>query len=316
MHRQERWEKIALITGVLLVLGYISGMGLEFSSLKWVMTAKGDWKVESSDAVSRTWMLFFLSTAILSVLPAFIFIPALIKTRNKEWPGWERGVSMRYAVYYFALYQVGYVVIQLVFTVFPQSLFAENSFGNLIESFLPQFMMAGIGLLLFYSRLHDIGFVRPVKGKQLILSIILCYIFTRFLLDYLITLPISNLFHFNLDSWREQQISGEVMQAKNIGLVTGVLEILFVGFFVPVAEEMMFRGVLQTVLVERFGAVIGVVGSSFLFAAIHVDPVLFPPLFTLGLMLGWLRHHHRSLWASVLFHALNNTITVCIYFFQ
>lgn len=142
------------------------------------------------------------------------------------------------------------------------------------------------------------------------------YLFSTFLLDSIITVPIADYFHFELDSWREEQISGEVIQARSVSWLAGIAQVLLVGLFVPIAEETMFRGVLQTALTGRFGAVLGILGSSLLFGVIHVDPVLFPPLFVMGLMLGFLRYYYGSIWAAVLFHSLNNTITVLIYFFQ
>lgn len=316
MNRQERWEKIAFYSAVLLLIGYVSSFVLEFSFLQWVATEDGKWRVESSDGMTLLGFFLFLSTIFFSIAPAFFYIPALLKTMRNEFPGWEAGVSGKYAMYYFALYQVACGLILLLYMFFPYPWFSEQSTLGFVEGFLPQCMMMLFALLLFRGRLHDIGFVRPIKGKQLFFTVILFYLFSTFLLDSMITVPIADYFNFELDSWREEQISGEVLQAKNNSIITGILEVLLVGLFVPIAEEVMFRGVLQTAIVRRFGALAGILGSSLLFGAIHVDPVLFPPLFMMGLMLGFLRHYYRSIWAAILFHALNNTITVLIYFFQ
>ncbi|MBN6187361.1 CPBP family intramembrane metalloprotease [Aneurinibacillus sp. BA2021] len=316
MNRKERWEKIAFYSAVLLLVGYVSSFLLEFSFLQWVATGDGKWRVESADDMSLAGFLFFISTIFFSIAPAFFYIPALLKTIRNEFPGWEAGVSGKYALYYFALYQVACGVILILYMLFPYPWFSEQSLLGFVEGFLPQCLMVVFALFLFGGRLQDIGFVRPVKVKQLLFTVIFFYLFSTFLLDTIITVPIADYFHFELDSWREEQISGEVLQAKSNSIVAGILEVLMVGLFVPVAEEVMFRGVLQTAIVRRFGAVAGVLGSSLLFGAIHVDPVLFPPLFAMGLMLGFLRHYYQSIWAAIFFHALNNTITVLIYFFQ
>ncbi|WP_161798246.1 CPBP family intramembrane glutamic endopeptidase [Aneurinibacillus tyrosinisolvens] len=307
---------MAFITGLLVLLGYISNVGLGFSSLKWTAVQEGKWQIVSSGQMTGLSTALFFVTLILSIFPAFFYVPSLIKTIRSEFPGWESSVSMRYALHYFALYQISYGVILTMHIFLPYPWFPEQSIGGIFEAFLPQFMMAVFGFLLFYHRLHDIGFTRPVKIGQMGFMVLVFYLFSAFLLDRAITLPIANFFGFAIDSWREAQISGEVLQARNVGLLAGVLEILLIGLFVPIAEEMMFRGVLQTALVKRFGAIAGVVGSGLIFALIHVDPVLFPSIFVMGVMLGWMRHYYRSIWASVLFHALNNTITVLIYFFQ
>ncbi|WCK54605.1 type II CAAX endopeptidase family protein [Aneurinibacillus sp. Ricciae_BoGa-3] len=320
MYINKRWNRIALITGILLVLGYASSIGVQFSSLMWVATAKGNWKVQSSEHMNGTGVVLLIITAILSTLPALLFIPSYIRSRKGKWLDLAEGVSLRDAVYYFAFYQIGYALIQLVYIVMEtfhlDHALSDQSIGGLLSSFLPQFMMAAAGLLIFRGRLGDIGFVRPVKIGQLLGAVVVCYLFTAFVLDFIVTVPLSHLFHLELDSWREQQISGQVAQAKNMNLITGIVEVLLVGLFVPIAEEIMFRGALQTALVQQFGPFFGILGSSLIFGIIHVDPVLFMPLFSMALILGWLRHHYKSLWASILFHALNNTITVCLYFFR
>jgi membrane protease YdiL (CAAX protease family) len=316
VNSHKRWERIAFYSGLLLIVGYISSLVLEFSSLHWVATEQGKWRVESSEDVTLLGFVLFACTLFFSIVPAFFYIPALLKTYKNEFPGWETGVSGKYAMYYMALYQISYGVILVLYMLFPYPWFSEKSVGGFVESFLPQIMMLLFALLLFRHRLHDLGFVRPVKIKQLFFVVVIFYLFSTFLLDTVVTVPIADHFNFELDSWREQQISGEVLQAKNVSWLTGIAEVLLVGLFVPIAEETMFRGVLQTALTRRFGSVLGILGSSLLFGAIHVDPVLFPPLFAMGLMLGFLRHYYRSIWAAILFHAINNTITVLIYFFQ
>jgi membrane protease YdiL (CAAX protease family) len=316
VNRNERWEKIAFISGLLLLLGYLGSLVFEFSSLHWIQTARGTWRVESAEEATLFSFFIFWFTVLLSVAPALFYVPALIRTVRGEFPGWEIGVSPRYAMYYFALYQVSYGAILICYFLLPYPWFPEQSIGGFLESFFPQIMMFFLAIVLFGNRMHDIGFVRPIKVKQLWLMVILFYLFSTFLLDSIITIPFADFFHLELDSWREEQISGDVLQARNVGWLAGIIEVMLVGLFVPIAEETMFRGVLQTALVKRFGAVVGILGSSLLFGAIHVDPVLFPSLFSMGLMLGFLRHYYRSIWASILFHALNNTITVLIYFFQ
>lgn len=316
MNRNERWEKIAFFSALLLLAGYASSIGLEFSFLQWVPTEQGKWRVESSEEVTLFSFFLFVSTLFLSIIPAFFFIPALLKMRKNEFLGWETGVSGRYAMYYFALYQIFHGIISLLYLFFQYPWFSEHFIWGFFEAFLSQFIMLLLALLLFKDRMRDLGFVRPAKGKQLLWVIIIFYLFSTFLLDLVVTVPIADYFNFELDSWREEQISGEVLQAKNVSWFASMIEIILVGLFVPVAEETMFRGVLQTALVERFGALAGILGSSLLFSAIHVDPVLFPPLFIMGLILGFLRHYYQSIWVPIMFHALNNTITVLIYFFN
>lgn len=90
----------------------------------------------------------------------------------------------------------------------------------------------------------------------------------------------------------------------------------------PIAEEIIFRGVIQTSLVRLFGRVIpqeaaarwsAVVLTAALFAAIHLEPAFMPPLFVLALGLGYLYERTGNLWASMAAHALFNSMQIVLY---
>ncbi|BAU26222.1 hypothetical protein DFP93_12848 [Aneurinibacillus soli] len=313
MTNNRRWEQVAVVSSVLLLLGYVSAIALQFSSLRWTVTERGLWRIEAADE-SNIWLI--LITIGLSVLPIALFVPALLKARRRELLLWERELTVTDTLYYFALYQALTGVTYVLYWFVGGAFFQEDTSGGLIESFLSQILMLAGGLILFAGRMDELGFVRPVRVLSMIGAAVACYLFSTFLLDEWVTVPIADWLHFELGSWREKQISGGVTQARDLGLIMGLLEIVLIGVFVPIAEEMMFRGVLQTAITNRFGVVAGILGSSLLFSVFHVDPVFFPPLFIMGIMLGWLRHHYQSIWASILFHSLNNSITVLIYFFQ
>ena len=82
----------------------------------------------------------------------------------------------------------------------------------------------------------------------------------------------------------------------------------------PLSEELFFRGMLLQALWRRVGGPWrAIAGSALAFAAIHYpQPQTVVPLFTLGLILGYLRVRSRSLAACVLAHALFNARTIAI----
>ncbi|MDF9746884.1 CPBP family intramembrane glutamic endopeptidase [Natrinema salsiterrestre] len=92
------------------------------------------------------------------------------------------------------------------------------------------------------------------------------------------------------------------------------LAILFLvgnGFVVPVAEEQVWRGIVQTDLVDGFGVVVGIGIASVAFALKHVIVDLsvsrLTMLLTLGLLLGVVRHRWGTA-SSTVTHALINTV--------
>ena len=78
----------------------------------------------------------------------------------------------------------------------------------------------------------------------------------------------------------------------------------------PIAEELFFRAFVFGGLAGRWGPWWAAGVSSLLFMAAHLEPLSFPPLFVLGLLLAWLYHRTRALWAPMLVHFANNSIAV------
>ena len=92
------------------------------------------------------------------------------------------------------------------------------------------------------------------------------------------------------------------------------------GFFLPLAfmigvtpalcEELLFRGYIQQRLTRSFRPLWGIVISSFLFAAFHMDWVHVLAVFPLGLFLGWATWRSGSLLPAMVGHFVNNFVSV------
>ena len=75
----------------------------------------------------------------------------------------------------------------------------------------------------------------------------------------------------------------------------------------PLLEELLFRSFLQPLLVRRLSEVLGVLATSFVFAALHGTGA-FLPIFVLSLLLGTLMLRTQRLLAVWSVHALHNGI--------
>ncbi len=80
----------------------------------------------------------------------------------------------------------------------------------------------------------------------------------------------------------------------------------------PLFEEFFFRGFLFQQFRRYFGVAHGVALSALVFASVHMSMESFLPLFGLGVMLALVYQATRSLWASIVTHALWNFGTVAI----
>lgn len=80
----------------------------------------------------------------------------------------------------------------------------------------------------------------------------------------------------------------------------------------PVAEEVLFRGVLYQSLRKNMGVVLGIASSAILFAALHLQPEVVPELLVLGIMLAVAFERTRSLYPSMLMHATYNGVIILL----
>lgn len=91
------------------------------------------------------------------------------------------------------------------------------------------------------------------------------------------------------------------------GFVLAVVTVVILG---PVAEEMAFRGVILRAAGDRWGKRAAILGTAALFATYHVTAWTVPPLFILGIALGWLAWERRSIVSAIALHAMYNGLVV------
>jgi sodium transport system permease protein len=78
-----------------------------------------------------------------------------------------------------------------------------------------------------------------------------------------------------------------------------------------ICEELMFRGFLPR-FYEKYSMKINIVLSGLMFAAFHLDPFRFLPVFLLGMLLAYITLRSGSIVNSMLSHTLNNGFAVFI----
>jgi membrane protease YdiL (CAAX protease family) len=105
---------------------------------------------------------------------------------------------------------------------------------------------------------------------------------------------------------------GEVLQSAR---ADGALWLLVIAFTVaaPVTEEFFARGFLYRGWSESsLGTAGAILLSSLVWTALHLqyDWFFFGEVFSIGLLLGYLRFRYNSTWLTVVLHGLNNTAAV------
>ena len=117
-----------------------------------------------------------------------------------------------------------------------------------------------------------------------------------------------------------QTVSQDIQQlGANTPLAWRIPLVLVVVGLGPVVEEFLFRGVLLSTLLQRWGAGWAMVASSLIFTLTHLPGLQWqwfglPDLMLLALLLAWLRLRSGSIWPGVLAHGINNLLAVVAWF--
>jgi membrane protease YdiL (CAAX protease family) len=77
-----------------------------------------------------------------------------------------------------------------------------------------------------------------------------------------------------------------------------------------VAEELFFRGYMQTRLVQRLGTASAIAATAACFGLIHFDLVHTPVAAILGVFLGWATERTGSIVPAMVAHVVNNLVAV------
>ncbi|MDZ4877214.1 MAG: hypothetical protein CLLPBCKN_006649 [Chroococcidiopsis cubana SAG 39.79] len=106
-----------------------------------------------------------------------------------------------------------------------------------------------------------------------------------------------------------ENIQGVYVQGGSGGTLSLVLATVFLGLLTPLGEELVFRGVITTALL-RHGVVLGVVGSTLIFAIAHGFNIVFPAAVVAGLATTEIYRRSGSIWTAVVVHVVFNLPTI------
>ncbi len=99
-----------------------------------------------------------------------------------------------------------------------------------------------------------------------------------------------------------------VSKVPNVTMIGVVLTLTTMIVAAPLAEELIFRGLLFGALAPRIGVLASALLSAVVFGAVHGDLILFPTLAALGFVSAIAYAATGNLWIAVTLHALNNAL--------
>ncbi|MBS3976257.1 MAG: CPBP family intramembrane metalloprotease [Syntrophomonadaceae bacterium] len=107
------------------------------------------------------------------------------------------------------------------------------------------------------------------------------------------------------------QAFAEVLLAaqRPVELGAGILIAVVVA---PLAEELLFRGLLFPAMRERVGPTAAIILNGVLFAGVHMDLFRFIPLAVGGMFLAWLFNRSRNLYVAIAAHGTWNALMLAV----
>ncbi|MCF8332692.1 MAG: CPBP family intramembrane metalloprotease [Bacteroidales bacterium] len=94
-----------------------------------------------------------------------------------------------------------------------------------------------------------------------------------------------------------------------------LINLFIIGVLPAIGEELFFRGALQQIFTRWFNNVHwGIIITSVLFSALHLQFFGFLPRFLLGMIFGYLFYWSRTIWLPVFAHFINNAAAVVVAF--
>ncbi len=123
----------------------------------------------------------------------------------------------------------------------------------------------------------------------------------------------------SLEGWMKEKesLAGEITEKfLDVKSVSGMALNVFIIALIPaLGEELLFRGIVQRIFTDwTKSAFAGILISSALFSALHLQFYGFLPRMFLGILLGYMLVWSGSLWLPIAAHFINNAAAVVMIF--
>ena len=168
------------------------------------------------------------------------------------------------------------------------------SAASLIPSMLGGFLFMGL-YLWKKGYLKNDGNIYAVHSVSFLLYGILAGLSSMFILDFIMS-------HLSfLPDWMKNTFN--VLQSGWIGIIS-------VAVLGPILEELLFRGSITKVLLQKYSPTKAILYSGLIFGIIHFNPVQVVGGVLLGFLFAWLYYKSGSIIPGIVIHIMNNSLSV------
>ncbi|MDH4069417.1 MAG: CPBP family intramembrane metalloprotease, partial [Ignavibacteria bacterium] len=176
--------------------------------------------------------------------------------------------------------------------------------GQLLFILIPTFLLArgrGVGNRVFP--------VRNVRLSEILVTLVGILALQQVLQSYMLLqdqIPLPDSIRDFVDPFKQmiEETYRVLVTAHSGPEFLGV--VLVVAVIPALAEELLFRGLIQETLATSVGGLKAAVLTGLVFAAYHLSPFTFVPLAVLGIYFGYLVYRSRGLTLAIVAHFANN----------
>jgi len=164
---------------------------------------------------------------------------------------------------------------------------------------------------LSYQRMDAAPITKYLLMGTLMIIVAFPFVIMTYWLNSLVPLPEALT---NMEDATAEMIKGLMIMDSPMELV---FNLIVIAIMPAVAEEMIFRGIVQDSLEKMItNPHVAILVASIIFSAIHMQFEGFLPRMVLGMILGYLFYWTRNLWIPIIAHAVNNGSQVIISYFR
>ena len=263
-----------------------------------------------------------IALAISSLL-IMITLVTLRKLARRFWPDREVGIqpsvfTARDVLIVFGLLILGQVAVSMLWQPAAAQEGAPRPISALLLAALSLVSIAMVALTTSLHRLHCIQKQRSesflvaagTRVRQAIaygILALVCFLPAHFGVAIVWELVLTGL-EVPFEPQEGVARIKEAIRDKNWAQLAPL--ILLATIVAPISEEVMFRGLLFRVLLDRGGFFMAAIISSALFTLMHDSIASWGPLMVLGMLLAWVYHRSGSLLASIALHFAFNTAMI------
>ncbi len=279
------------------------GVGVLFALLiSWIARHQGFYRFPLRDDASAKWIVFLEVAGVFAVfLVVTLFVAPLIAI-----------LLLSFQVGHFI--EIGYTSIDPVMQGWLNSAAIILSAG-------------GVTLYCFMLTprvRHAIWGPQAFAGRKRVLQDLLTGALTWpisypfvVVIGQVVALVLVSVFHQK--PFHTDQVAVKYLKATMSNPFLFAVTVMLIVLVVPLLEEILFRGFLQTWIKQHLGTLYAILITSIIFSLFHfsvsqgLDNVeLLLSLFLLSCFLGFLRERQHSLYASIGLHATFNAVTVIV----